>query len=325
MALVVRDLVLRRRASAARRRRACARPAASSVCSAGGCRQLGEHELDDRGGDAARGRVAACRPPCRRARASCRRRPGRARPRRRRGRRGRRRTAPGARRSRASGSGRRPRARRRAPSSRARRSARSPSIVERDHVASPSSSGKCASRLRIGAGMPPPWAHRLPSSSVSSSCLELRAVDRLRRRRTSRARGAARSGTGSTCRSSRRRRSAAGAGDVAHVGALVEGDDPAVADHAALGGERRRSRRPCRAWSRAGCPPSGPPICSALIALAVGQAAGDVLAQLAHRHPERDLVDAGPGEALVEADELACPGSRLGAERAVGVGAVARR
>ena len=41
-------------------------------------------------------------------------------------------------------------------------------------------------------------------------------------------------------------------GERAHVGALVEGDDAAVADHAALGGQLRRSRTACRASSRAG-------------------------------------------------------------------------
>ena len=58
---------------------------------------------------------------------------------------------------------------------------------------------------------------------------------------------------------------------------------------------------------------------------AVAHAAGDVLAQLAHRHPERHLVDAGPREALVEADELRAGRRAVGAERAVRVGAVRAR
>ena len=107
-----------------------------------------------------------------------------------------------------------------------------------DH-ASPSSSGKWASRLRIGAGIPLPWAHRLPSSSVSSSCSKLARVDRRVGGEHRRGRGAARSGRGSTCRSSRARRSAAGGrpARACRSGRRRRRID-AVADHAALGGQR---------------------------------------------------------------------------------------
>ena len=71
-------------------------------------------------------------------------------------------------------------------------------------------------------------------------------------------------------------------------------------------------------------PPSGPPIWTALIVGAVAEAAGDVLAELPHGHPEGDLVDARPGEALVEADELRAGGLGVGAEGAVGGGAGGR-
>ena len=91
---------------------------------------------------------------------------------------------------------------------------------------------------------------------------------------------------------------------------IVEGEDAAVADHAALGGQRVEVERRCRAREAGRIPPSGPPIWTALMLAAVLEAAGDVLAQLAHRHPERHLVDRGPDEALVEAHQLG-PGVSL--------------
>ena len=69
-------------------------------------------------------------------------------------------------------------------------------------------------------------------------------------------------------------------------------------------------------------PPSGPPICTALIARPSTRPPATSSQQLAHRDAERHLDDAGPREALVEADELGAA-ALAGAERAVGVGAVA--
>ena len=223
----------RRRASAgrSRRRRARARRSASSVSGAGGVRQLGQHELDGRRGDPARGRRRACRRPCRRGTASCRRRPGPRRPRRRPCTRGTRRTAPGARRSRASARRRRPLGPledRRAGRHLDRRAV----DLEPGH-ASPSSSGKCASRLRIGAGMPPPCAHSEPSSSVSSSASSLARstgappanISYARRRPIRHGKHLPQLSSAPKCSRC--------VGQRAHVGRLVERDDPAVAEHAA--------------------------------------------------------------------------------------------
>ena len=130
----------------------------------------------------------------------------------------------------------------------------------------PSSSGKCSIRLRIGAGMPPPCAQRLPASSVSSSASR-------RSRRPARwpftniscAAAQADAAREALAAALRRAEVQQVLGDAAHVGLVVERDDPAVADHAALGGERLEVEARVELRSRAGCPPSGPPICSALI------------------------------------------------------------
>ena len=81
--------------------------------------------------------------------------------------------------------------------------------------------------------------------------------------------------------------------DVAHVGAVVEADDPAVADHAALRGQRLEVEHGVE--PRGGEDPAERAAdLHRLHRAAVAHAAGHVLAQLAHGHPERDLVDA-PG------------------------------
>ena len=205
-------LVLRRRASAARRRRA-----SRATCGELGVRAPGGSGSSDSTssttarGDAARGRVARVDHHARRGTASCTTA-----------------TGPGApstptRQTRQAPNGAWRSSKQSvgicAPAARAASSTVVPGgdldlvAVDRRRVImrSPSSSGKCASRLRIGAGMPPPWAHRLPSSSVSSSASSCARSTGCVAREHRRARAAARSGTGSTCRSSRRRRSAAGA------------------------------------------------------------------------------------------------------------------
>ena len=58
--------------------------------------------------------------------------------------------------------------------------------------------------------------------------------------------------------------------------------------------------------------------------VAVAQPAGEVEAQLAQRHAEAHLVDAGAREALVEADELRARGRAGGAQSPVVLGAAAR-
>ena len=154
---------------------------------------------------------------------------------------------------------------------------RSSSVI----TASPSSSGKCASRLRIGAGMPPPCAHRLPSSSVSSSSSSLARSTGSPFANISCARCRARSGTGSTCRSSRRRRSAAGAW-------------PPRACRCARRRRRSRRGRPCSppaasgsksktvsSWNAGQDAAERPADLQRLDRRAAGHAAGDVLAQLA--------------------------------------------
>ena len=77
VALVVARARAARRASAARRGRARTTRATARQLGVRGRRgrQLGEHELDGRRGDPPRGRRRACRPPSRRGTASCRRRP----------------------------------------------------------------------------------------------------------------------------------------------------------------------------------------------------------------------------------------------------------
>ena len=119
--------------------------------------------------------------------------------------------APGARRSRASARRARRRAPPRAPS---RRGSTSTSLaVDGDGAhAQPQLLGEvgeqAADRRGHAAAVRAEAAEPRAPRAASSSAL---AVDRLVARRTSRARAAARSGTGSTCRSSRGRRSAAGA------------------------------------------------------------------------------------------------------------------
>ena len=272
-----------RQASAARRRRpqASARQRASSVpgpAAARAARTGRARRSPPRSGARSR---RACRRPCRRGTASCTRRAGRARPRRRPCTRGTRRTAPGARRSTASARRRRRRARPRAPSCRARPRPSAPSIVEVH--ASPSSSGKCSSRLRIGAGMPPPCAHSEPSSSVSSSASSLtRSTGASPFEHLVRAAQADPAGealpaalVGAEAQQVR--------GERAHVGRLVEADDPAVAEHAAdrvevLEVERRVEQR------RRQDPAERPADLQRLERVAVAQAAREVLAELAHRH-----------------------------------------
>ena len=160
------------------------------------------------------------------------------------------------------------------------------------------------------------------ASSVSSRSSSARAIDRRGRSRTSRARAAGRSGTGSTCRSSRRRRSAAGAWRTPRMSVSSSKATippwPTMQPSAASSSKSKgvSSSEPGR------MPASGPPICSALIARPSTQAAGDLLAELAHRHAERHLVHAGVREALVEADQLGARRRAVRAERRVGLGAV---
>ena len=132
------------------------------------------------------------------------------------------------------------------------------------HQASPSSSAKWASRLRIGAGMPPPCAH---------SAAELERLQQLLEARRGRPAlggehvvGAAQADPAGEALAAALVRAEAQqvARQVAHVGVVVESDDAAVADHAALAASASKSNgvSSCEAGR---IPPSGPPICSALI------------------------------------------------------------
>ena len=159
--------------------------------------------------------------------------------------------------------------------------------------------------------MPPPCAHRLPSSSASSSSSR-------RARSTARVRGEhlvraaqpdpAREALAAALVGAEAQQVA---GQRAHVGAVVEGDDAAVADHAALGGERVEVERRVELRGRQDAAERAADL-ERLDRAAVAQAAGELLAELAQRGAEAHLVDAGAREALVEADELACRASRPG-------------
>ena len=163
---------------------------------------------------------------------------------------------------------------------------------------------------------PPPWAHSEPSSSVSSSASSrARSTGALAGEHLVRAaqpdpagKALAAALGGAEVQQVR--------GERPHVGRFVEGDDPAVAEHAAdrlelLEIERRvELRRGQDAAQRAAD-------LQRLDRVAVDEAAGDVLAQLAHRRAEGHLVDARPREALVEAHELGARGRAVGAERRV--------
>src|SRR6202020_2126949 len=74
-----------------------------------------------------------------------------------------------------------------------------------------------------------------------------------------------------------------------HVGLVVEREDRAVADHAALGGERVEIERGVELGRRED-PAKGAAELDRLDRAAVLEATGDVLAQLAHRHPEWHLI-----------------------------------
>ena len=188
---------------------------------------------------------------------------------------------------------------------------------------SPSSSGKCASRLRIGAGMPPPCAQRLPTSSVSSSSSSARGRRR-RRPRPSRARAAARSGTGSTCRSSR------AAPKCEQV--------PRRARACRCGRRRRRCRRgrpcsprpralrsrtACRAATAGQDPAERPADLQRLDRAPVAQAAAELLAD-ARAAASRTAPRTRPGARSARSGRRAWCRARARAERRVGLGAVQR-
>ena len=209
----------------------------------GRLRQLGEHKLDDGGGDAARPLDRWCRSPCRRGTGWCRR---------------------------AAACGelaRSPtRQTRHAPNGAWRSSKHSvgthaPACVaaledrgalrdlelgavdgDGDH-ASPNSSGKWASRLRNGRASLTPWAHRLPSSSASSSCSKLaRSTGAVGGEHVV---GAAQPDPAGEALAAALVRAEAQQvhGQRPDVGLVVKGADRAMADHAALGGQRVEVKR----------------------------------------------------------------------------------
>ena len=146
--------------------------------------------------------------------------------------------------------------------------------------ASPSSSGKCLSRLRIGAGMPPPWAQRLPTSSASSSSSSRVAVDRLvRGEHLVRAREPDPAGEALAAALVGAEMQQV-AGDVAHVGPVVEGEDPAVAEHAALVRQRLEVERRVEPAGRQD-PAERAADLQRLDRAPVTEPAGELLAQLA--------------------------------------------
>ena len=101
------------------------------------------------------------------------------------------------------------------------------------------------------------------------------------------------------------------AGDVAHVGPVIEGQDPPVPEHAALVRQRPEVERDLHPAGRQD-PAERAADLKRLDRAPVTEPAGEPLAQLGDRHPEGHLVDARAGEALVEADELRARGAHRG-------------
>ena len=248
---------------------------------AGRLGQLGEHQLDRRGGDPARGRLARCRPSCRRGRAWCRRPAAPARPRRDHA------DAAGAERrhpvveaERRHVADRLPgpprgwsrRARPPRPGRRSRPScAPTPRVVlaallRAAHVRIVVGSGRRRPRRaprrsgRSGCGSAPACRRRARTASPARASRAAPRAGRGRGRRAgrpSRTRAGARSGRGSTCRSSRARRTRAGGAPAraCRCGRRRRGcrrGRPCSPRRPA-----RRSRTACRASSPAGCRPAG--------------------------------------------------------------------
>ena len=175
--------------------------------------------------------------------------------------------------------------------------------------------GKCASRLRIGAGIPPPWAHSEPSSSVSSSASSRVAID-------GRAAGEHLVRAAQPDPAGKALAAALGGAEVqqvrgerAHVGRLVEGDDPAVAEHAADRREVVEVKRRVEQRRRQD-PAERAADLQRLDRVAVDRPPATSSHSSRIVVPKRDLVDAGPREALVEADELRAGRRAVRAERA---------
>ena len=297
VAVVVPLLVRRRRASAGRRRRG-ARPRRRARCARGRLGQLREDELDHVRGDPPRLRILGLDPhpvaAGRRARgdgpaASTATRQTRQAPN-------------GASRSSQQSVGtQRPAGARGvehgAPGS---TSTATPSTVS---FTEPSSSGKCARRLRIGAGMPLPWAQRLATSSVSSSS-------------SSSARSTAASASTSSsprCRPTRQGKhlpqlSCAPKASRCRASARmsVRSSKPTIDPWPSMQPSAASDSKSNGVSSRAAGqdPAERAADLQRLQRAPVAHAAAEPLADLAQRRAEPHLVRARPREALVQADEL---------------------
>ena len=188
---------------------------------------------------------------------------------------------PGARRSRASGPACPRRGRPRAPSRRPATSTSTPSIADRGLMRAPAPRGSA----RAGCGSAPACRRRArtgyrPRAPPAAS--------------SSRARSTGASAANISCARAQpdpaREALAAAlvgaevqqvAGDVAHVGAVVEGRRSRRGRACSPRPRAARSRTRCRAATAGRIPPSGPPICSALIVRPSRRPPATLLAQLA--------------------------------------------
>ena len=264
-------------------------PVASSVCGAGrrGRARRGPARRPS-ARPAARSR-RGCRSPCPRGSGSCTPAPGRRRPPAPPGRRGRRRTAPGGRRSRASG--RRPRPARSPPARSCPGDTSSSLAVDRHpHQRQPQLLGEvlqqAADRRRHAAAVGAQAAEleRLQQGLETAPVDRLVGLEHLVCPPQADAAGEALAAALVGAEAEQV------AGQGAHVGVLVEADDAAVADHAALGGERVEVERGVELRRRQDAAERSADLDR--LDRRRRDTPGQALAQLPHRRPEANLVDA---------------------------------